>query len=374
MGGNMDQVDVIIVGAGVVGLAIGAELSKRYPNTLVIDQHPKPGQETSSRNSEVIHAGIYYPTNSLKAQLCVEGKYKLYEHCITYKVPHKCIGKLLVAVNENEVNSLHNLNTQAKANGVEDLQFLDQDALSILEPELQASQAIISPSTGIVDSHSLMQSLLWQIEDRGGFFVGNSTFMHANSDPAGFEVIVRNEDGSESILKSQILVNASGLYASKVARAVSPLKEDNIPVTHYARGHYFSYSGKHPFSHLIYPMPEQNTKGLGIHGTLDLGNQLRFGPDVQYLNEIEYTIPRDLKSKFVAAIQRYWPGIDPNALHPSYSGIRPKLQGPCDSFKDFMIQGPSDHGLSGLVNLYGIESPGLTSALAIAPHVASLLE
>ena len=371
---NMDHVDAIVIGAGVVGLAIAAELSKQYPNTLIIDQHPNVGQETSSRNSEVIHAGIYYPTGSLKAQLCIEGKHQLYEHCQKYRVPHSVIGKLIIAVDDAEITSLHKLHAQAQSCGVLDLQPLNQQGVSKLEPEVTAVQGLLSPSTGIIDSHAFMQSLLWQLEERGGFFVGNSRFIHAQTSSSGYRVLIENQDGGETILDTQVLVNASGLYASQTAKSIEPLKQKFIPITHYARGHYFTYSGKHPFQHLIYPMPESNTKGLGVHGTLDMGGQLRFGPDVQYLNDIEYTIPEDRKPHFVKAIQRYWPNLNPNALHPGYSGIRPKLQGPNDPFMDFQVQGPADHRCSGLVNLYGIESPGLTSSLAIASYVKKLLE
>jgi L-2-hydroxyglutarate oxidase LhgO len=370
----VDQFDVVVIGAGVVGLAIAAELSRTYANTLVIDQHAQIGQETSSRNSEVIHAGIYYPTHSLKAKLCVEGKHKLYQHCQRFNVPHKQVGKLLVAVSENEIENLHRLHQQAELNDVHDLRWLNSQDIHKLEPALLAHHALLSPSTGIIDSHAFMSSLLWQVEQNGGFFVGNSRFLNAQSSPHGYRISIESDDGSVTEFETSLLINAGGLHASNVAQHIEPLDTKWIPQTHYARGHYFSYGASHPFRHLIYPMPDKQNKGLGIHGTLDMGGQLRFGPDVEYIDDIDYTVPQARQSQFVDAIQRYWPGMDPCALHPSYSGIRPKLQGPNDAFKDFVIQGPSQHSLSGLINLFGIESPGLTSSLAIATFVSSLLE
>ena len=368
----MDQVDVIVVGAGVVGLAIAAEMSAHHSNTLVVDQHSDIGQETSSRNSEVIHAGLYYPEDSLKAQLCVEGKHRLYQHCESYKVNHQRIGKLLIAVDQEEHNKLEQIQSQATKNGVEDLESLTSAQLAAIEPELKASAGVLSPSTGIVDSHGLMVSLVGQLEQRGGFFVGNTEFLDAQSHPNGFVVTLKNEDDSESEIVTSILINSCGLHSEDVANKIECLAPDLIPTVSFARGHYFSYSGRNPFKHLIYPMPEMG--GLGIHGTLDLGGQLRFGPDVQFIDSLDYSIPADRHDTFAAAIKRYWPSMDPAALHPAYSGIRPKLGYPNKAFSDFVIQGPKDHGREGLVNLFGIESPGLTSALAIGSYVRKLLE
>jgi len=368
----MDQVDVIVIGAGVVGLAIAAEMSAHYPNTLVVDQHSDIGQETSSRNSEVIHAGLYYPEDSLKAQFCVEGKHRLYQHCESFKVNHQRIGKLLIAVDQDEQGKLEQIQSQAIKNGVEDLEPLTSEQVAALEPELNAYSGALSPSTGIVDSHGLMVSLVGQLEQRGGFFVGNTEFLHAQSHSNGFLVTLRNEDGSESEIITSVLINSSGLHGADTANKIECLTPDLIPTVSFARGHYFSYSGRNPFSHLIYPMPEVG--GLGIHGTLDLGGQLRFGPDVQLIDSLDYRIPADRHAAFIAAIKRYWPSMDPAALHPAYSGIRPKLGYPNKTFSDFVIQGPKDHGQEGLINLFGIESPGLTSALAIGPYVRKLLE
>lgn len=375
----MDKVDAIVIGAGAVGLAIAAKLSERFSQVLIIDQHPEIGQETSSRNSEVIHTGIYYPQGSLKALLCVRGKQLLYDFCQRYDVPHKAVGKLIVAQTD-ALSQLESIQQKAIGNGVDDLTLLGAKQLATLEPQLQltasnkAQSALFSPSTGIIDSHVYMQALLHQAESNGAFFVGNSQFKCATKNNDGFVVeIVNVTDHSISELCSPILINSAGLHAHTVAHHIENLNPESIPKLHYCRGHYFSYSGKSPFNHLIYPVPEKNITGLGVHGTLDMAGQLRFGPDVQYIHDLDYRFSPNLKETFSAAIKRYWPSLDPDKLQPAYTGIRPKLHGPNDAPQDFMIHGQNEHNIEGLVNLYGIESPGLTASLAIAEHVNQVL-
>ena len=375
----MDKVDAIVIGAGAVGLAIAAKLSERLPQVLIIDQHPEVGQETSSRNSEVIHAGIYYPQGSLKAQLCVRGKQLLYDFCQHHFVPHKALGKLIVG-QANEASQLEGILHKAALNGVDDLMFLTHKQLAKREPALltpntkQAPCALFSPSTGIIDSHVYMQALLNAAQCNGAFFVGNSQFKCAYKHTDDFEVeVVNTDEQSSTKLRTPILINSAGLHAHSVAAQIEGLTPNHIPKVHFCRGHYFSYSGKSPFQHLIYPVPEKNTAGLGVHGTLDMAGQLRFGPDVQYINDVDYSFNPNLEDNFVSAIQSYWPTIEPEKLHASYTGIRPKLQGPGEAPKDFMIEGQNQHNVEGLVNLFGIESPGLTASLAIAEYVDSLL-
>lgn len=368
----MEQVDAVVIGAGVVGLAIAARLSRHLSNVLVIDKNASFGEETSSRNSEVIHAGIYYPKNSLKAEFCVAGKKALYEYCEQRHIPHNNIGKLIVAQNADEEAYLQTTIEKAAANGVDDLEWVSAKDLRTMEPNLSASAALISPSTGIVDVHSYMQSLLAEIEKNNGQFVARTEMERVECSDNDF-VVTLNCEGEELKLSSKYVINSAGLYCEQVAKRIDGLAEQFIPALHWCRGHYFTYTGKSPFQQLIYPVPEANGVGLGIHGTLDLGGQLKFGPDTQYIDSLEYAVSADLRGKFVQAIQRYFPDIDAEKLQPAYSGIRPKLQAPGAAAEDFCVQGQAVHGVRGLVNLYGIESPGLTSSLAIAEHVAKQL-
>jgi len=369
---SIEQVDAIVVGAGVVGLAIAARISQHFSNVLVVDKNASFGEETSSRNSEVIHAGIYYPENSLKAALCVSGKEMLYQYCEKRHVPFLRTGKLIVAQNPDEEAYLQQTNKKAFANGVDDLQWVSQQQLRRSNPELSATAALLSPSTGIVDAHSYMLSLLTDIEKNGGEFVAKTAVVEACAVGDGFHVTL-NSQGEEMELASTYLINSAGLYAEQVAKGIEGLDAIHVPKIHWCRGHYFSYSGKSPFTQLIYPVPEVNGVGLGIHATLDLGGQLKFGPDTEYIDQLEYGVNSQLKEKFTRAIQRYFPQLNPDKLQPAYSGIRPKLQGPNDSFRDFSIQGAEVHGINGLVNLFGIESPGLTASLAIAEDVLDRL-
>ena len=370
----MDKVDVVVIGAGVVGLAIAQKFSQHHQQVLIIDKNEQVGQETSSRNSEVIHAGIYYPQDSLKAQLCVRGKNLLYQHCQQYKVPFKKVGKCIVAVTQQEQSQLNEILIKAKNNDVLDLEALSVKQLKSLEPNLQAHSGLFSPSTGIINSHDYMQSLLWQTEEKEGFFVGKSEFIQAEKKLNGFSLTIKNsQDNTHSKIQCDILINAAGLNAQQCAKSIEGVNHQSIPKLYYCRGHYFTYQGPSPFGHLIYPVPEKNTTGLGIHSTLDLAGQIKFGPDVQYINEVDYQFSikdhDQLKAQFVQAIRRYWPQINPEKLQAGYTGIRPKLQGSQQDFKDFAIHDESQHGVEGLVNLFGIESPGLTASLAIAEMV-----
>ncbi|SFC88698.1 NAD(P)/FAD-dependent oxidoreductase [Pseudoalteromonas denitrificans] len=368
----METVDVIIVGSGVVGLAIAAQMSKTQKQVFIIDKNNSFGEETSSRNSEVIHAGIYYPEHSLKAKFCNEGKKSLYQYCQKRHIPFNNIGKLIVAQNCHESHQLEKIKHHALQNEVNDLTLITQAQLQKIEPQLKASSALLSPSTGIIDSHAFMQSLLAETEHNGGQFIGKTKFIEAEPIGKGF-IVTLNCQGDFFQIKCRYLINSAGLHSTEVANNILGLKNDHIPKLHWCRGHYFSYSGHSPFSHLIYPIPEKNTVGLGIHATLDIAGQLKFGPDTQYINELDYQFPLALKSNFYQAILRYFPNIQRQKLHPAYSGIRPKLQGPDDTFKDFEIQTDKKHNVKGLINLFGIESPGLTASLAIGQYVADSL-
>jgi len=367
----MDNVDVIIVGAGVIGLAIAAKLSKKYSRVLLVDKNMSFGEETSSRNSEVIHAGIYYPENSLKAKLCVKGKQQLYQYCQQRHIPHQKIGKLLVANNTKEEASLEKILTQAQRNGVDDLSWQSKAQLKCSTPALAASSALLSPSTGIIDVHGYMQSLLADAESNGAIFVGQTRLVSAHPNSHGFDVRL-NSQGESIALQCAFLINCAGLHASTVASAIDGMPKQHIPTIHYCRGHYFSYQGKSPFQQLIYPIPSAN--GLGIHASLNIAGQLKFGPDTQYINHIDYRVDPTLKTKFVQAIVKYFPKLDVNKLQPDYAGIRPKLQGANEGFKDFIIENEHAHGIAGLINLFGIDSPGLTSSLAIAQYVEHLTQ
>ncbi|MCJ8294759.1 MAG: NAD(P)/FAD-dependent oxidoreductase [Colwellia sp.] len=367
----MDKVNVLIVGAGVIGLAIAAKLSQQLNDVLVIDKNASFGEETSSRNSEVIHAGIYYPKNSLKAKFCVKGKAMLYQYCQERHIPVDKIGKLLVAQGAEEENYLKQTLISARNNGVDDLTWLTQAELQELEPELLASAALCSPSTGIIDSHAYMQSLLAQAEQNNAMFVAKTKLVSAVPKKEGFEVSLDSQ-GELLSIRCNYLINCAGLHSESLAHTIEGLDKAFIPKLHWCRGHYFSYQGQSPFKQLIYPIPRDN--GLGIHASLDMGGQLKFGPDTQYIEHLDYDFPEQLKTKFLEQVSQYFPNIDANKLQPAYAGIRPKLQGKDDSFKDFVIQTSAVHQLKGLINLFGIDSPGLTSSLAIADYIAEQLK
>jgi L-2-hydroxyglutarate oxidase LhgO len=365
----MPDIDAIVVGAGVVGLAIAEALARQGRSVIVLEKSEAIGTETSSRNSEVIHAGIYYPEGSLKAELCVEGRKALYAWCDAHHVPYRRSGKLIVAADEAELAAITALEKKGRANGVDDLRMVSAEEAKALEPALSCVGALLSPSTGILDSHAFMMSLQGSAESNGAAFAFHTPFIRADVSGNVFNV---ETGGVEPMrLSTAVLVNAAGLDASAAARSMDGLSRDIIPETLYAKGNYFSLKGRAPFSHLIYPAP--HTHGLGVHLTLDLGGQARFGPDVEWVKDRGYDVDPARCNGFDEAIRRYWPSLPDNALIPAYSGIRPKISGPNDPAPDFRIDGPDVHGINGLVNLYGIESPGLTSSLAIAKRVVEKL-
>ena len=368
----MDSIDTLIIGAGALGLACAARLARSNRSTLIVEAERLVGSHCSSRNSEVIHAGLYYPPGSLKAELCLEGRERLYAWCSEHRVGHRRLGKLLVAVSETERGKLDALAANADACGVHDLQTLGQPQLQQLEPAISGVAALLSPSTGIIDSHAFLQSLLAAAERQGAQLVLDTRVERLEPDAHGW-IASGSSAGERFQLRTQCVVNAGGLFAQTLARHTAGLPASRIPRLQLCQGRYFGYSGRSPFSHLIYPIPEANTAGLGIHATLDMGGQLRFGPDTRYIEQIDYRVDEQLRAPFAAAIRRYFPGLDSARLTPGYSGIRPKLSGPGEPAADFVIQGPGEHGLAGLVNLFGIESPGLTASLAIAERVARSL-
>jgi L-2-hydroxyglutarate oxidase LhgO len=358
------------VGAGIVGLAVARALAQAGHEVLVLEKERWIGSETSSRNSEVIHAGLYYPQGSLKAVLCLEGRRALYEYCGEHGVPHKRIGKLLVACREEDLPSIERVWTRARANGVDDLEWLGGNQVRALEPDLACIKAFLSPSTGIIDSHALMLAYEGDAESAGAVLAHRAPVLRGRVDERGFLLEVGGEE--PMTLRASLLVNSAGLYAPALARAIAGIPSSTIPPAYFCRGVYFSLTGRSPFRHLIYPAPE--TAGLGVHLTLDMAGQARFGPDTEWIDSVDYNVDPRRGERFYAAIRTYWPGLPDGALQPGYAGIRPKISGPKEPAADFVIQGPEAHGIPGLVNLYGIESPGLTASLALAERVRRLLE
>ena len=364
-----DSVECVVIGAGVVGLAVARALALRGLETVVIEAESGIGTGTSSRNSEVIHAGIYYPAGSLKARLCVEGRHQLYRYCAEHGVTaHNC-GKLIVATTEAQAPTLAGIIDKARVNGVPDLRMLSRAEALAMEPKLHCVAAVHSPSTGIIDSHAFMLALQGDCEAAGGMLAFGSPLIGAACRDDGITLNVGGEAPLE--LRARVVVNSAGLFAQALARKFDGLPQAGVPPTFYAKGNYYSLTGRSPFSRLIYPVPE--AAGLGVHLTIDLGGQARFGPDVEWVTEVDYEVDPRRADAFYAAIRAYWPDLPDGALTPGYSGIRPKIQAPHEPARDFVIHGPASHGVAGLVNLYGIESPGLTSALAIADHVATLV-
>ncbi|MEM8571344.1 MAG: NAD(P)/FAD-dependent oxidoreductase [Pseudomonadota bacterium] len=366
----MDRVDCIVVGAGVVGLAVARRLAGAGQEVIVLERETLIGSHTSSRNSEVIHAGIYYAAGSAKALHCVRGKHMLYEYCDSRAVPHKRLGKVIVATEPEQVPTLAGIAERAAANGVYDLVYLDKADLNRLEPDLRGEAGLLSPSTGIIDSHGFMLSLQGEIEDHGGMIAFGSDFVAARTVDGGFEIETDGDDGPHKIGATH-LVNAAGLFAGEVSDRIECLAPKHRRKIHYCKGNYFSVAARVPFSKLIYPVPERD--GLGVHLTLDMAGAGRFGPDTEWICGIDYSLDAGRGDVFYDAIRRYWPGLSDGALAPSYTGIRPKLYPAGGSATDFEIEGPGTHGVPGLVNLYGIESPGLTSALSIAEEAAAPL-
>ncbi|HOZ64758.1 MAG TPA: NAD(P)/FAD-dependent oxidoreductase [Burkholderiaceae bacterium] len=365
----MDRVDCVVAGAGVVGLAIARALALQGREVLVLEAANAIGTGTSSRNSEVIHAGIYYPQGSLKASLCVKGRHMLYDYCTQRGVPHRRCGKLIVATSQAQVVQLQGILDKAAANGVTDLVLLSREQARAMEPALECVAAIHSPSTGIVDSHSLMLTLQGDLENSGGIVALNSGLAFVRYAPAAIELVA--DDGTE--LVTSTFINAAGLQAQSIAQGIEGLDKRFVPPSYYAKGNYFTLAGRSPFERLIYPVPE--AAGLGVHLTVDLGGQAKFGPDVQWVDSPEDLVVDPARGDaFYGEVRKYWPALADGALQAGYAGIRPKTQAPHEGAKDFVIQGPADHGLAGLVNLFGIESPGLTSALAIGALVVEMVK
>ena len=363
------SVECVVIGGGIIGLAVARALARAGREVLLLEKERWIGQDTSSRNSEVIHAGLYYPEGSLKARFCVEGRHKLYAYCAARDVPHKRIGKLVVGVSEDEIATLKRVIKHAEAAGVTDLEWLDGKDASSMEPALDCVAAFHSPSTGIIDSHALMQAYQTDAENAGASVVLRAPLIAGLVTRDGFTLEI---GGSEQMaLDCKLLVNSAGLYAPSLARRIAGIPAATIPHDYYCRGVYFTLAGRAPFKRLVYPVPEH--AGLGVHLTLDMGGAARFGPDTEWIDGIDYTVDARRGDKFYAAIRTYWPGIADGALQPGYAGIRPKISGPKEPAADFMIAGPARHGVPNLVNLFGIESPGLTASLAIADHVVSLL-
>jgi len=366
----MEKIECVVVGAGVIGLAVARRLAQAGREVIILEAAEGIGTVTSSRNSEVIHAGIYYPAGSLMARMCVSGKRALYRYCSDHGVPHRNCGKLIVATTPDETAKLQSIRAHAEANGVLDLQTLGADAARALEPALNCDAALLSPSTGIIDSHAFMLALRGDAEEAGAVCAFYAPLLRATADAGRIEIEV---GGVAPIsLECKLLVNAAGLSAPTVARGISGMPIELIPPAYLAKGNYFSCQARAPFSRLIYPVPEPG--GLGVHLTLDMAGQARFGPDVEWVETVDYAVDPARAARFYPAIRRYWPTLPDGALMPSYSGIRPKIVPPAVAVQDFLIQGPNDHGVDGLINLFGIESPGLTSALAIADHVGELIE
>jgi L-2-hydroxyglutarate oxidase LhgO len=364
-----DIVDAVVIGAGVVGLAVGRSLAVAGLETLVIERNRRIGEETSSRNSGVIHSGIYYPANSLKARLCVRGREQLYQYCQERGIAHRRFGKLIVA-QRDQLPGLQALQTCGLANGVSDLRWLDAGTVREMEPAVTCAAGLFSPSTGIIDVHEFMTTLLGDLEAQGGSVVLDSEATSIRAVRGGLELSVRT-GSDEYVIVARNLVNSAGLDAVALAQRVEGAALGEIPTAYLAKGNYFSCSSR-PFRHLVYPMP--NDAGLGIHATLDLDGSVRFGPDVEWVTNLNYDVDPSRAPHFRESIREYWPAVVNVTLQPAYAGIRPKIVGPGQKAADFVIAGPAQHGVPGLVHLLGIESPGLTAALALAEHVLSLLD
>jgi L-2-hydroxyglutarate oxidase LhgO len=365
-----ERIDCVVVGAGVVGLAVGRAAAARGWDTIVLESEHLIGSGTSSRNSEVIHAGLYYPTGSLKARLCVQGRDLLYDYCERHGVAHRRCGKLIVATSPAERPALQRLLAQARANGVHDVVPIDAEAARDMEPALACVAALHSPSTGIVDSHGLMLACQGDLEAAGGALALASPVLGGTCARDGIALDIGGAEPMTVVARR--VVNCAGLHASRVAASLRGLPPEAVPVTCYAKGNYYALAGRAPFTRLVYPVPE--TAGLGVHLTLDLAGQARFGPDVEWVDGIDYRVDPARADAFYREIRCYWPALPEGALQPAYAGIRPKLHAAGEPASDFRIDGPATHGVAGLVNLFGIESPGLTASLAIAAHALALLD
>lgn len=362
--------NVTIIGAGVIGLAVAEELSAQYSDVLVVEKNLSYGLETSSRHSGVIHAGIYYTPGFLKAAFCRQGNHLLYEVCKKRNIPHKRLGKLIVATNDDEAHELEQIKKRSEQNKVMDLCFLSQNQIRSLEPGVRAKAALFSPSTGIIDSHRLMQSFYINAESNNAIIVFNSKITSIYFDNNNYELEINNDFR----FKTRILINCAGLFADKISSLIGIDINKQGYCLKYCKGNYFSVSPGPGIRHLVYPVPQKGNEGLGIHATLDLDGRVRFGPDTEYVADLDYSVDSGRKESFFRSIRRYLPGIKKEGLLPEMCGIRPKLQGPGEPYKDFVIKEERKLGYPGLINLIGIESPGLTSCIPIARYVSSLVQ
>jgi len=365
----MEKADCVVVGAGVVGLAVARALAIAGREVIVLESQDCIGSGISPRNSEVIHAGIYYASGSLKALLCVKGRQQLYRYCEERHVPFKRCGKFIVATDEQQQSKLQDILQKARGNGVDDMQLLGQAQVQCREPQIQCVSALWSPSTGVIDSHRYMLALQADLENSGGVVVFNTAVVSGSATTDALLLELQSGDSAFELAATTV-VNCAGLGSDRLAHAIDGIRQETLPTYSYAKGNYFSYAGKSPFSSLIYPVP--NDYGLGVHVTHDIGGNLRFGPDVEWVDELDYEVDPQRGEGFYEAIRSYWPDLPDNSLRPAYAGIRPKISGKGSAAADFVIQDERAHGVSGLINLFGIESPGLTSSLALADHVSGI--
>jgi len=366
----METLDCAVIGAGVVGLAIARKLAQNGRDVVILEAEDAFGTHTSARNSEVMHAGIYYASGSMKARLCVPGRKALYDYCAEHNVNHQRIGKVIVACDDSEVAALKKYKAQAEANGVDDLRMLTPTELKEMEPNVRCVAGFLSPSTGIIDSHGLMLSYLGEAEDKGAMLALSSPVLSGKVESDGIVLEVGGAD--PMTLKCRTVIISAGLKAPDLARSIKGIPEDTIPPTFYAIGHYYTLTTKSPFNRLIYPVARPDW--LGVHVTIDLGGRVKFGPDFEWIDRVDYQFDQTREASFYKAIRHYYPGLQEGTLQPGYTGIRPRITGPGEPVQDFTFHNHRVHGVKGLVALYGIESPGLTSSLAIADHVAKLLE
>lgn len=366
----MDTVDCVVIGAGVVGLACAREMALAGHEVVVLEAALAIGTETSSRNSEVVHGGLYYPPGSLKATACVDGRRRLYDYCDLKKIPYNRCGKLIVATSDAEAEVLARIMARAEQNGVEAMAWMTPEQVTEIEPEIRCVTALFSGETGVIDSHAYMLALQGDLEDAGGVIAFGARVVRSQVVPGGVTLTVRMDDGEETEILARQLITNAGLHAQTLLETMEGFPVSQRPVLRYAKGNYFACSATSPFKRLIYPAPEPG--GLGVHVTFDLGGQLRFGPDVEWVETLDYAVDPDRSQSFYAAIRKYWPGLPDNSIHPAYSGIRPKLMNMGEP-ADFVIQGPAQHGVPGLVNMLGIESPGLTASLSLASSARDAL-